>query len=174
MPRMQLVSQVAGALVAGALVFVLARQVGARNHQAIGAIAIVPIAIAGLLALPNLRDATVSLLDQRKVNAALTAEQAQLQGGVWLGVDVAFLGWAGAHFGEGDTFHLVVGDSANTPEVQQWALFQLGPHLAVEQPTAADWLVFYDSSPTGYPAGMLDDLEIYAPGFAVARNGLAR
>lgn len=171
---MQLASQVAGALVAGALVLVLARQTGARGQRAVGAIAIVPVAIAGMLALPNLRDATVSLLDQRKANAALTAEQAQLQGGLGLGVDVAFLGWAGGHFAEGDTFHLVVGDSSKTPTVTQWALFQLAPHLAMEQPTVADWLVFYDAGPAGYPAKMLDDLDIYSPGFAVARNELAR
>lgn len=171
---MQLASQVAGALAAGALVLVLARQAGARGRQALGTVAIVPVAVAGLLALPSLRDATVSLLDQRKANAALTTGQAQLQGGLGLGVDVAFLGWAGGHFAAGETFHLVVGDSADAATVTQWGLFQLAPHLAVEQPSAANWLVFYDASPAGYPAGMLDDLEVYSPGFAVARNGLAR
>jgi hypothetical protein len=140
----------------------------------VGSIAVIPVAVASLLALPNLYDATVSLLDQRKSNAVLTAEQAQLQGGVAQGVDVAFLTWVRGHFAGGDTFYLITRKSTAEQAIIQWGLFQLAPHLETERPAAANWLVFYESSPTRYSFGRLHNLEVYTPGFAVERNGRAR
>lgn len=166
---MQLASQVAGALVAGGLVLLLVRQVGLRDKRAFGAIVIVPVAAACILALPALHQAGSRLLDQRDVNADLSAEQARLAAGTSLGVNVAFLGWAGNHFAAGDTFHLAVGDSVDAETVTQWSLFQLAPHLAKERPADADWLVFYDTSAEGR-GGLCQDAETYAPGFAVVRN----
>lgn len=188
---MRLVSEIVGALGAGALVLIVARQVGIRAQRAVGAVALVPVAVAALLAVPTLRDGAVRLLDQRKL---LTAEEAQLQPGTDLGMNVAFLAWVETHFAKEDTFHLEIGRIPNEVYVAgvgvrqaailQWGLFQLAPHLAVEQSPAArdlkagegrkaDWLVFYESSPADYPAGRLTDVMTYAPGFAIARNGLA-
>jgi hypothetical protein len=167
---MQLLSQVAGALVAGALVSVLAWQAGMRIRRAMAAAVFVPVVVAGLLALPNLRDASDELLDQRKANASLTSEEAQLQGGVIQGVDVAFLKWADERFDDGDTFHLVIGDSPNWEAVRQWSLFQLAPHLATGEAADADWIVFYDSSAEEFRPGTLEEPLVYAPGFEIARN----
>lgn len=174
---MSLLSQVAGALAAGALIFVLARQAGVRGKQAVGAVALVPIAVAALLAVPSLRDAAASLLDQREVNAGLTVDQAQVQGGVAVGVDVAFVGWAGGHLAEGEDFHLIVGDGDSDVDptaVVQWTLFQLAPHLEAVEPDQADWLIFYNSEPALYRPSELRKLDVNSPGFAVARNRYAR
>ncbi len=192
---MRLLSQVVGALGAGALVLLVARQAGADRRRAAGAVAIVPIAVAAVLALPALRDGAATLLDQRQANASLTKEEAQLQPGVSVGVDVAFLEWVKGQLPEDDTFHLVIGAAPGEERVGgvgtrqatilQWSLFQLAPNLAVEQsPKArdvrpgeglnADWLVFYESDPAAYPAGPLGEVSTYAPGFAIARSPGAR
>jgi hypothetical protein len=168
---MKLAIQVAGALAAGGLAVLLARQAGLRGRQAAGAVAIVPVVVAAALAFPTLRDATNLLLDQRDADAALSSEQAQLQAGISVNVNVAFLGWAGSHFGEGESFYLVVKPSADTGGyVSQWGPFQLAPHLESESPSTADWLVFYDTSPARYRGADPSDLDVYSPGFAVVRN----
>jgi hypothetical protein len=191
----RLLSEVLGALVAGGLVIVAARQLGAGGRRAVGAVALVPVAVGGLLAVPALHDAAESLLDQRGTNAALTAQEARLQPGVEVGMNVAFLEWVEERLPEGDTFHLVIGSipgevrvagvSPRQATILQWSLFQLAPHLAVEQsPKArdvepgqgrnADWLVFYESDPADYRGTRLSEVTTYAPDFAIARSGLAR
>lgn len=191
---MRLLSQVVGALGAGALVFLIARQLGATVRGALCAVAIVPVAVAGLLAVPTLRDDAVVLLDQRKENAPLTSAEAQLQPGSRLGLNVEFLAWAREQLSEGDTFHLTIGEfpdetyvagvGVRQAAILQWSLFQLAPHLAVEQsPKArdlepgegrnADWLVFYESDPAAYPGGPLGEVVSFAPNFAIARTGVA-
>lgn len=168
---MRLAIEVAGALAAGGLVLLMAHHAGLRSRQAFGAIAIVPVAVAGVLSLPALRDAGASLLDQRKANAQLGTEQAQIQGGAGLGVNVDFLGWAGNHLGAEDTFRLIVDSPpAEAAAAMQWGLFQLAPHLETERPSAADWLIFYDTDPSRYRSERLGELDVYSPGFAVVRN----
>ncbi|HZE16387.1 MAG TPA: hypothetical protein VE197_12125, partial [Mycobacterium sp.] len=83
---------------------------------------------------------------------------------------VAFLGWAGNHFAAGETFYLIVGSSAEGSAVTQWGLFQLAPHLETETQDAADWLVIYDANIAGHPSRAFGSPDVYAPGFAVARN----
>lgn len=167
---MLLVSQLAGAISAGILVLVLARQAGARGKEFIGVVALVPVAVAGLLALPNVTDSAEYLLNQRQEDVALSGEEAQLQGGVLAEVDVAFIGWAGDHFTAGDTFWLTVCKGTNNAAAFQWGSFQLAPHLAVENPSEANWLIFYDCGPARYRDARHRGLEFYAPGFAVARG----
>lgn len=192
---MRLVSEVAGALAAGALVFVIARQAGARPRHALAAMALVPVAVAGALAIPNLRDDAATLLGMRKENAHLTAAEAQLKPGSAIGVNVDFLSWVSSHLSAGDTFHVEIGavpdevfvDGVGVRQaaILQWSVFQLAPHLAVEQspkardlrPTegrGADWIVFYEGDPGTYRAGPLSDVMTYAPGFAMARSESAR
>jgi hypothetical protein len=167
---MQLLSQVAGALVAGALVSILVWQAGLRSRRAMAAGVFVPIVAAGLLALPNLRDASDTLLEQRDANAALTKEEAQLRGGAIQGVDVAFLKWVGERLPDGDTFHLAIGETPYFAAALQWGLFQLAPHLSVDEAADADWIVFYESSPEEFPPGTLEEPLVYAPGFEMART----
>jgi len=190
-----LVSEVAGALGAGALVFVIARQVGTTVQSAFCAVAVVPVAVAALVAVPALRDDAADLLDKRKENAPLSAEEAQLQPGVAIGMNVGFLAWAEQQMAEGDTFHVVsgalpgeervAGVGARQATILQWSLFQLAPHLAVEQSDkardlvpgeglGADWLVFYESDPAAYQGGPLGEVIAYQPNFAIARSGHAR
>lgn len=189
---MRLLSQVVGALGAGALVLVVASGLGVSARRAVGAIAIVPIAIASLLAIPNLREDAVSLLDRREGNAPLTSAEAQVKPGVDLGINAAFLTWVEEQFGEGDTFHITIGTipdetyvadvGVRQAAILQWSLFQLAPHLAVEQSDKArdirpdegrnaDWIVFYEVDPATYPGGPLGEVRTYAPNFAIARPG---
>ncbi len=187
---MRLVSEVLGALGAGALVFVVARQLGASFQGAVCAVALVPVTVAALLGVPALRDGGADLLDQRKDNADLTAAEAQLHAGTELGINVAFLTWVKERFGAEDTFHLeigvisdevyVAGVGVRQAAILQWSLFQLAPHLAVEQSDKArdlrpgegrdaDWIVFYESDPAAYPVP-LAEVMTYAPSFAIART----
>lgn len=191
---MRLLSEVVGALGAGALVFFAARQAGATAPQAWGALALVPVAVAVLVAVPALNADRSILLDRRAENIDLTAGEAQLKTGAEAGISTEFFAWAQERFSEGDTFHLVVGRVPDEVHVAgvgvrqaailQWGLYQLAPNLAVEQsPQArdvepgegreADWIVFYDSSPARYP-GPHGKVITYAPRFAIARNRLAR
>lgn len=191
---MRLSSEVLGALFAGALVFLVARQAGLKPRGAVCAVAIVPIAVAALLALPALRDGVQSFRDSHRDNAPLSAEEAQLKPGSSIGMDVAFLSWVDEQLPEGDTFHLQIGEipeevfvddvGLRQAAILQWSLFQLAPHLAVEQsPKAhdlepgegreADWFVFYEVDPAGYSAVPLGEPITYAPNFAIARNDLA-
>jgi hypothetical protein len=195
MRRVQLLSQVLGALVAGALIFAIARQAGIASKRAVSAVAVVPLVIAGLLVLPALRDGSDSLLDQRKENAGLTGAAAQYHAGTELGIAVPFLEWVGERIPEGDTFHLEVGvipeetyvDGVGVRQaaILQWSLFQLAPRLAVEQSAKAhdiksgegqnaDWFVFYEAHPGEFPAIRFGRPAVYAPGFMIARNDLAR
>jgi hypothetical protein len=191
----QLLSEVLGALVAGALIFAAARAAGFGSRPAFAAIALVPLAVAALLAMPALYSGADDLLDARAENAPLAAGEAQLQPGAKLGLAVDFLAWVEERLPQGDTFHLVIGSVPDEVRVDgvgvrqaailQWSLFQLAPHLAVEQSEKArdlepgegrnaDWLVFYEIDPAGYEGAPLGDPMTYAPGFAMARSGLAR
>jgi hypothetical protein len=195
MPRVQLLSQVLGGLVAGALIFLAARGLGFGNQRTVAAVAFFPLAVAGLLAMPALRDGVDELLDERREQAPLTAGEAQLWPGKKIGLAVEFFAWVEERLPEGDTFHLVIGSAPDEVRVDgvgvrqaailQWGLFQLAPHLAVEQSDKArdlapgegrnaDWLVFYESDPAAYRGASLGDLATYAPGFAMARSRLAR
>lgn len=164
---MQLAIQVAGALAAGGLALIFVRQVGIRGRQAVGAVAVVPVVAACLLALPIYREQISELLDAHEANAKLTARDVRLGNGIGINADVDFLAWAGGHLADEETFGFVIKDTEDAGSLQQWALFQLAPHVAVE-PAAGDWVVFYDVNPEEY-AG-LAEVDVYRPGFAIARS----
>jgi hypothetical protein len=189
----RLLSEVVGALGAGALVFVIARQTGISSRRAFGAIALVPVSVAVLLAMPALNDGRAELSNERRENDSLTAEEAQVITGHETGISTEFFSWVGEHLAGDDTFHLEVGRipdevfvkgvGVRQAAILQWGLYQLAPNLAFEQsPKArdlkpgegrhADWLVFYESSPAKYP-GPLGKVITYAPDFAIARSRLA-
>lgn len=190
---MPLLSEVVGALFAGALVVLLAKQVSLSLRGAVGVVAVVPIAVAGVVAVPTLYNGGKTLREEHRVDAPLTDQEAQLQPGVVLGMNVGFLSWVDEQLPEGDSIHLEIGQipdevfvadvGVRQAAILQWSLFQLAPHLAVEQsPKArdlkpgegrnADWLVFYEFDP-GLYQGPIEEPITYAPGFAVARSSLA-
>lgn len=190
---MRLLSELVGALGAGAVVFLAAQQAGVARHRALAAVALVPIAVAALLALPALNEGRAELIDWRRENAALTAEQAQLKGGLDTGINIGFFAWADEYLAPDDTFHLEIGPVPEELKVDgvgvrqaailQWGMYQLAPNLAAEQSAKArdlkpgegrhaDWIVFYEADPAEYPVP-LDQIITYAPGFAIARSGLA-
>ena len=192
---MQLLSEVLGGLAAGALIFAAARAAGVGSGRAFAAIALVPLAVAALLAMPALYSGADELLEARAENAPLSGGEAQLQPGVKVGLAVDFLAWVKERLPQGDTFHVVIGSVPDEERVDgvgvrqaailQWSLFQLAPHLAVEQSEKArdlepgegrdaDWLVFYEVDPAGYRGTPLGDPMTYAPNFAMARSELAR
>lgn len=169
---MLLASEVAGALAAGLIALTLARGSGQRGRAAIGSVAVVSIAIATLISLPNLRTAVATFRQQHEETAVLTSEQQKLLAGMRFEVDVEFLAWVKQHLAPDETFHLVVGHLAKE-EVTQWGLFQLAPNLGVRSSQGADWIVFYDVVPARYSASSYHDLEVYEPGFAIARPRVA-
>lgn len=169
---MRLAIQVAAALVAGGLVFIAMRRAGLSGKRAVGAIAVVPAIAACLLALPIYREQLGELLDLHKENANLSARDVRVGDGIGIHADVDFLAWAKRHLGDEEKFGFAIENTQEAGSVQQWAFFQLAPHVAVEPPSAANWIVFYDVNPQDY--ARLAGLSVYKPGFAIARSRLAR
>lgn len=169
---MRLAIQVAAALAAGGLVLIAMRHAGLRGKRAVGAVAVVPVIAACLLALPIYREQVSELLDLHRENAKLTARDVRLGNGIGIDADVDFLAWAKKRLGDEEKFGFAIENTEEAGSVQQWAFFQLSPHVAVEPPSAANWIVFYDVNPEDY--ARLDELSVYKPGFAIARSRLAR
>jgi hypothetical protein len=188
-----LLSEIFGALAAGALMIVIARQLGLESRRAFGAVALVAVSVATALAVPTLRQDVSALLSQRKEYVGLSSAEAQVEQGAKFGVNVDFLAWADEHLGEGETFHMEIGQVPGEPEFEgggifegttfAWATYQLAPHLSVDQSVGpngiepgeggiADWIVFYSMNPKEYP-GSLGKVFTYEPNFAIARNALA-
>lgn len=170
---MLLVSQVAGALVAGLLVFALTRSLGLSRRRATASIAVVSITVAAFLSLPGLHDAIATMLEQRRANATLSQEEGRLEPGVFAGVNDSFVSWAKEHIQPGETFELLLGKQIE-PDVagldSQWILFRLAPNLGVARPTVSDWVVFYEVPPSQYRVShFYKEVQVFEPGFAIAR-----
>lgn len=191
---MRLASEVLGALGAGALAVVIARQVGLRFPRAFGVVAAVPVVVAALLAVPSLWEGGRFLRDQRREYANVSAEEAQIKAGADLGIATNFFEWAHTFMKPDETFHLEIGAIPTETygegvdrqtAILQWGLFQLAPNVAFEQSSNpardlkpgegrnADWIVFYEWNPSDFPAP-LGDVTTYSPGFAIARTAHAR
>jgi hypothetical protein len=190
-----LLSEIFGALFAGALVIVIARQLGLNSRRAFGAVAIVAVSAATLLALPTLREDVSEMLSQRKEYLGLSTAEANVKQGSNWGLNTAFLMWVKEHFKEGETFALEIGSIPGEETFEgggvlfgstlAWASFQLAPNLMVEESVGpegklevpegapADWIVFYQKEPDEY-AGSLGKVIQYEPKFAIARPGNAR
>jgi hypothetical protein len=185
-----LLTEIIGALAAGALVVVIARQLGAEPRRAFAAVALVVISVAVVLAAPKFREDINALRTQHSQFASLSPAEAQVQGGVAQGVDVEFLGWAREQMQEGETFHLEIGtvpgeelfggSGTKQQAAFAWASYQLAPHLSVEQSASigdveegegqnADWIVLYEMDPKEYP-GHLTKVITYAPNFAIGKT----
>jgi hypothetical protein len=173
-----LLTEILGALVAGALIFVVARELGAEHRRALAAVSLVAISVAAVLAVPNLRDDVSALLHQRKEFVGLSKADAQVEQGNRYGINTGFLSWVDEHLGEDETFDLEIGTMPGEETFEgggilqgtifAWATYQLGPHLLVEGPDA-DWVVFYSKDPKEYPAE-LGEVLTYEPNFAMART----
>lgn len=166
---MPLVVQAAGLLVAGALVFLMARQAGAPTRRSFAAVAVVPVVVTGMLIAPNLRNSIDSMRANRAAGKGISDQQARTIGGAGIGLDVEFLDWVSERLGDGDTFHIVAGGSQDPGAVDQWATFQLAPNLATDRATA-DWLVFYDRAAPNRPTDGVAAPIVYAPGFEIVRR----
>lgn len=176
---MPLLSEILGALCAGALVVVVARQLGLGSRRAFGAVALAVVSVAAVIAVPTLRDDVSALLHQRKEFVGLSSAEAQDEQGTRYGVNVGFLTWVGEHLGEGETFDLEIGPVPGEPTFEgggifegtdfAWATYQLSPNLLAEEPASADWIVFYGKDPQEY-GGKLGKVLTYEPNFAMART----
>lgn len=166
---MPLVVQAAGLLVAGALVFLMARQAGVPTRRAFAAVAVIPVVVAGMLIAPNLRNSIDSMRANRAAGKGISDDQARTIAGANAGLDVQFLDWTRERLGDGDTFHVVAGGSQDPGAVDQWATFQLAPNLATDRANA-DWLIFYDHAAPKRPARGLAAPLVYAPGFEIVRR----
>jgi len=166
---MPLVVQAAGLLVAGALVFLMARQVGVPTRRSFAAVAVVPVVVAGMLIAPNLRNSVDSMRANRAAGKGISDEKARTIAGANAGLDVEFLDWTGDRLADSDTFHIVAGGSQDPGAVDQWATFQLAPNLATDR-ADADWLIFYDHAAPKRPTDGFGAPDVYAPGFAIVRR----
>jgi hypothetical protein len=170
---MLLASQVVGALVAGLLVFAIARGMGLTRRSATASIAVVSVTLATFLSLPGLHDAIATMLEQRRANATLSQEEGRLEPGVFAGVNDEFVSWAKERIEPGETFELLLGEQIE-PDVasldSQWILFRLAPNLGVARPTRSDWVVFYEVPPSQYRVRhFYKEVQVFEPGFAIAR-----
>lgn len=169
---MLLASQVAGALLAGLLVFALMRGIGLDRRRATAGIVVVSITVAAFLSLPGLHDAIAAMLAQRRINATLSQEEGRLEPGVFAGVNDTFVGWAKERLKPEETFELLLGKSIEPDAAgldSQWILFRLAPNLGVAQPTVPDRVVFYDVPPSRYRTPLYKEVEVFEPGYAIAR-----
>jgi hypothetical protein len=189
-----LLSEIVGALCAGALIFVVARQLGLASPRAFGAVALVAVAVATVLAVPTLRDDISELLHQRKEFVGLSKAEANVKQGDLYGLNTGFLSWVEEQIGEDETFALEIGTVPGEETFEgggilqgtifSWSTFQLTPRLLVDEAVSpdgkvvprkgapADWIVFYQKEPSEY-AGSLGKVIRYEPNFAIARPGHA-
>jgi hypothetical protein len=166
---MQLLVQVVGALAAGLLIWALARSSGLRGRRAVGTIAVIAIVAGALLGPPNLRSAIVNFVHQRDYDESLTdAEAKELPGGA-IEADTGFLDWAAERIGPGEQFQLVVGHEGRNPLLSQWALFRLEPREGITIAAPGGWVVLYDVVPSRYKRPIYEEVQVYKPGFAIAR-----
>lgn len=166
---MQLVFQVAGALAAGLVILALARTCGLSGSRATGSVAVVSIVVAALLGLPNLRDAIAIFREQHEVDVTLNPLDRRLGAGVTTQMNVSFLVWAEERIAEDETFSVVTGRSLHQQQARQWSLFQLAPRLSLANRNEADWVVFYEVRPAVYASPTFTQVQVYEPGFAIAR-----
>jgi hypothetical protein len=185
-----LATEILGALVAGALIVVVARELGLESRRAFGAVSLVALSVAAVLAVPGLRNDVSALLNQRSEYAGMSQAEAQVRGGADLGINVGFLGWVHEQMKEGETFRLEIGavpgeelfEGAGVNQATNfaWATYQLAPNLLVGQSSSIaemesgeaqspDWIVFYGKNPEEYE-GKLGEVLTYEPGFAIART----
>jgi hypothetical protein len=177
-----LIAQVAGALLAGAILAAAARPLAPSSRVSYAAVALVPIAVATLVALPGVRAASADLLDQFRDSRRVPEREREVRGGIAQRVDVGFLRWVEYQLAPGDTIRMVgpvpkgpVLSTAGYREQQtaayQWSVSELTPHVAVERFEDADWVIVYGRAAAGaYPAGLFEPPREYAPGFTIARR----
>ena len=75
----------------------------------------------------------------------------------------------------GDTYHLppIPGKqpAATRSAIFQWSTFQLTPHLLVERPRDADWLILYGRPPgIGYPSALFGPPRRFDSGLFLLRR----
>jgi hypothetical protein len=169
---MQLLVQVVGAVAAGLLVWALARSGGLRGRRAVGTVAVIAIVAAALLAPPNLRSAISHFTQQRDFNDSLSTEEKLLQPGAAIESNAGFFTWTKERISPGEDFQIVVGHIAKNPLLFQWAYFELEPRVAVEPASYGGWVVLYDVDPARYENSHYRDVEIYEPGYAIARSNV--
>jgi hypothetical protein len=164
----QLLVQVAGAFAAGLLVWMVGRSVGLRGRPAAAAVAVVAMVAGALLSAPAMRNAIVSLTDQRHADEMLTDDQKRIAAGALLEPNEGFLAWTQERIAPGEDFLLITPLSPRGELNVQWATYRLEPRVQVAAATPGDWVVFYDVAASRYGAAF-SEVEIYEPGFAIAR-----
>lgn len=166
-----LLFQVAGVALAAAALVLGVRQFMPAGRPALAVVAVIPVIVISLNAVPSLRGAVRSFKDQRAVNSKLDRDTAAVRGGAALGVDVDFLAWVRRRLEPGDTFQVLVEDDAVYPQVYQWSSFQLAPNLLAESAGEADWIVLFGSPGRAeLPGGSYAKPELYGPERALIRR----
>jgi hypothetical protein len=167
---MLLLLQVAGVLVAGAVVAALVFG-GARPAAVRGAVVVLAVAFAYLAFWSHVWSIGKTFNDQRRQWAAESPAQAEVAGTPADAVlNASFAEWIRARLRRGETFYLLPSPTRDTAVVQ-WFTFRLLPNLSSKRPRDADVLVFYDTTPraAGYGA-LAERLLSYQPKYAIARQ----
>jgi hypothetical protein len=166
---MLLLVQFIGALVAGVFVWVLARNGGLRGWRAVATVAVLAVIAAALLAPPNLRSAITKYHQQRAYDDSISATEAKELPGTAIEANTAFLDWAAEHIPADEQFQLIVGHEARNPLLSQWAYFRLEPREGITTAAPGGWVVLYDVVPSRYEKPSFKEVDVYKPGFAIAR-----
>lgn len=166
---MLLLVQVLGVLLAGLFVWLLARGGELRGRAAAATVAVIVVIVALLLIPPQLRSSISRFVDLRDYADGISAEGGRELPGTTVQADTGFIDWAGEHIGEDEPFQLVVGHFQVNSLIFQWALFRLEPREGILQPAAGGWVVFYDVPPSRYRRPHFREVQVYKPGYAIAR-----
>lgn len=166
---MILVLQIAAALVAGAAVVAAAAGRGTRMSLA-GGVAVLAIALGYLAFGSRVWQAGNLFADQRQAWVHVTPYDASVAGAP-PSVDRGFADWINARLRPGDSF-FIAPPAGSDPGVLQWFTFRLLPHLAAEDASHADVLVFYGTNPrkSGLSSRVAGVADQYAPGLSIART----
>jgi hypothetical protein len=167
---MQLLVQVLGAFAAGLLVWVLARSLGLRGRQAAATVAVVAIVAGALLAAPGIRNAIAGFTEQRHGNEVFSDEEKRVVAGSFIEPNEEFINWTAERIGPEEEFQLIVPESGQGEQLTQWMSYRLEPRVEVLDAPAGGWVVFYGVSPAVYDRPAFEELQVYEPGFAIARS----
>ena len=166
---MQLLVQVLGAFAAGLLIWVLARNLGLRGRPAAATVAVVAIVAGALLSAPNLRNAIAGFTEARHASETLSAEQKRVVAGAVIEPNEEFIAWTGERMASEEDFQLVTSPSPQGELETQWVSYRLEPRVEVSSPAPGDWVVFYGVAPARYAGPAFGEVEVYEPGYAIAR-----
>lgn len=116
-------------------------------------------------------DFRVARSTERSAWSQLSAKEAGYGGASLTMANMPFLEFVRSRLGPGETFSIVPEEQREDVNIKQWTSYVLIPHLLTDEDDA-DVLVIFSNSPKSvrYDRERFPVLEVFAPGYAVARR----